>query len=167
MSSFQVGKFFSEVDANLMSALYNNSFYARKESYDFQSVCAPEAQSNTGAAPRGVFVVSAWGDGGCWAVWKLMDPWGCQQCPSQGPAGSPPPSLPAAHRSRSSEPRLVDLSCSLVSPTASFPQGLFLLGSDSNVSLGLGQQRGCTLLPQVPLPAIPVWPHLQQLVPDG
>ncbi|OXB73222.1 UNVERIFIED_CONTAM: hypothetical protein H355_016402 [Colinus virginianus] len=56
---YQVGKFFSEVDANLMSALYNNSFYARKESYDFQSVCAPEAQSNTGAAPRGVFVVSA------------------------------------------------------------------------------------------------------------
>uniref|UniRef100_A0A8B9VYG3 Calcium voltage-gated channel auxiliary subunit alpha2delta 2 n=1 Tax=Anas zonorhyncha TaxID=75864 RepID=A0A8B9VYG3_9AVES len=53
---YQVGKFFSEVDANLMSALYNNSFYARKESYDFQSVCAPEAQSNTGAAPRGVFV---------------------------------------------------------------------------------------------------------------
>lgn len=63
MSPSQVGKFFSEVDANLMSALYNNSFYARKESYDFQSVCAPEAQSNTGAAPRGVFVVSAWGDG--------------------------------------------------------------------------------------------------------
>ncbi|XP_010214890.1 PREDICTED: voltage-dependent calcium channel subunit alpha-2/delta-2 [Tinamus guttatus] len=53
---FQVGKFFSEVDANLMSALYNNSFYTRKESYDFQSVCAPEAQSNTGAAPRGIFV---------------------------------------------------------------------------------------------------------------
>uniref|UniRef100_A0A8B9S8I2 Calcium voltage-gated channel auxiliary subunit alpha2delta 2 n=1 Tax=Apteryx owenii TaxID=8824 RepID=A0A8B9S8I2_APTOW len=53
---YQVGKFFSEVDANLMSALYNNSFYTRKESYDFQSVCAPEAQSNTGAAPRGVFV---------------------------------------------------------------------------------------------------------------
>uniref|UniRef100_A0A8C3TBM0 Calcium voltage-gated channel auxiliary subunit alpha2delta 2 n=1 Tax=Chelydra serpentina TaxID=8475 RepID=A0A8C3TBM0_CHESE len=53
---YQVGKFFSEVDANLMSALYNNSFFARKESYDFQSVCAPEAQSNTGAAPRGVFV---------------------------------------------------------------------------------------------------------------
>uniref|UniRef100_A0A8C8RT64 Calcium voltage-gated channel auxiliary subunit alpha2delta 2 n=1 Tax=Pelusios castaneus TaxID=367368 RepID=A0A8C8RT64_9SAUR len=53
---YQVGKFFSEVDANLMSALYNNSFFTRKESYDFQSVCAPEAQSNTGAAPRGVFV---------------------------------------------------------------------------------------------------------------
>ncbi|NXS14114.1 CA2D2 protein, partial [Neodrepanis coruscans] len=53
---YQVGKFFSEVDANLMSALYNNSFYTRKESYDFQSVCAPEAPSNTGAAPRGVFV---------------------------------------------------------------------------------------------------------------
>ncbi|XP_019360729.1 PREDICTED: voltage-dependent calcium channel subunit alpha-2/delta-2 isoform X2 [Gavialis gangeticus] len=53
---YQVGKFFSEVDANLMSALYNNSFFTRKESYDFQSVCVPEAQSNTGAAPRGVFV---------------------------------------------------------------------------------------------------------------
>ncbi|XP_072845920.1 voltage-dependent calcium channel subunit alpha-2/delta-2 isoform X2 [Pogona vitticeps] len=53
---FQVGKFFSEVDAHLMSALYNNSFYTRKESYDFQSVCAPEAPSNTGGAPRGVYV---------------------------------------------------------------------------------------------------------------
>lgn len=74
VSSSQVGKFFSEVDANLMSALYNNSFYARKESYDFQSVCAPEAQSNTGAAPRGVFVVSTHGDGGSQAVQELGDP---------------------------------------------------------------------------------------------
>lgn len=93
-----MGKFFSEVDANLMSALYNNSFYARKESYDFQSVCAPEAQSNTGAAPRGVFVVSARGDGGCQAVWELRDPRGCPQHPAWGPTGSPHPSLPAAHR---------------------------------------------------------------------
>ncbi|XP_077780870.1 voltage-dependent calcium channel subunit alpha-2/delta-2 isoform X4 [Podarcis muralis] len=53
---FQVGKFFSEVDAHLMSALYNNSFFTRKESYDFQSVCAPEPPSNTGGAPRGVYV---------------------------------------------------------------------------------------------------------------
>ncbi|XP_042307020.1 voltage-dependent calcium channel subunit alpha-2/delta-2 isoform X3 [Sceloporus undulatus] len=52
----QVGKFFSEVDAHLMSALYNHSFFARKESYDFQSVCATEAPSNTGGAPRGVYV---------------------------------------------------------------------------------------------------------------
>uniref|UniRef100_A0A670YKD9 Calcium voltage-gated channel auxiliary subunit alpha2delta 2 n=1 Tax=Pseudonaja textilis TaxID=8673 RepID=A0A670YKD9_PSETE len=52
----QVGKFFSEVDAHLMSALYNNSFFTQKESYDFQSVCAPEAPSNTGSAPRGVYV---------------------------------------------------------------------------------------------------------------
>lgn len=69
VSPFQVGKFFSEVDANLMSALYNNSFYARKESYDFQSVCAPEAPSNTGAAPRGVFVVSTHRDGAFRVVW--------------------------------------------------------------------------------------------------
>ncbi|XP_054833437.1 voltage-dependent calcium channel subunit alpha-2/delta-2 [Eublepharis macularius] len=52
----QVGKFFSEVDAHLMSALYNNSFFTRKESYDFQSVCTPEAPSNTGGGPRGVYV---------------------------------------------------------------------------------------------------------------
>lgn len=54
----QVGKFFSEVDANLMLALYNNSFYARKESYDYQAACAPQPPGNLGAAPRGVFVVS-------------------------------------------------------------------------------------------------------------
>uniref|UniRef100_A0A803TI23 Calcium voltage-gated channel auxiliary subunit alpha2delta 2 n=1 Tax=Anolis carolinensis TaxID=28377 RepID=A0A803TI23_ANOCA len=54
----QVGKFFSEVDAHLMSALFNHSFFTKKESYDFQSVCATEAPSNTGGAPRGVYVVS-------------------------------------------------------------------------------------------------------------
>ncbi|XP_041446713.1 voltage-dependent calcium channel subunit alpha-2/delta-2 isoform X1 [Xenopus laevis] len=52
----QVGKFFSEVDPNLMSALYNNSFFTRKESYDYQSLCAPKTESNKGAAPRGIFV---------------------------------------------------------------------------------------------------------------
>ncbi|XP_068109102.1 voltage-dependent calcium channel subunit alpha-2/delta-2 isoform X2 [Hyperolius riggenbachi] len=52
----QVGKFFSEVDPNLMSALYNGSFFTRKESYDYQSLCAPKTESNKGAAPRGIFV---------------------------------------------------------------------------------------------------------------
>ncbi|XP_072276477.1 voltage-dependent calcium channel subunit alpha-2/delta-2 isoform X2 [Pyxicephalus adspersus] len=52
----QVGKFFSEVDPNLMSALYNSSFFTRKESYDYQSLCAPKTESNKGAAPRGIFV---------------------------------------------------------------------------------------------------------------
>ncbi|XP_063797445.1 voltage-dependent calcium channel subunit alpha-2/delta-2 isoform X2 [Pseudophryne corroboree] len=52
----QVGKFFSEVDANLMAALYNSSFFTRKESYDYQSLCAPKTESNKGAAPRGIFV---------------------------------------------------------------------------------------------------------------
>ncbi|ELK25054.1 Voltage-dependent calcium channel subunit alpha-2/delta-2 [Myotis davidii] len=52
----QAGRFFSEVDANLMLALYNNSFYTRKESYDYQAACAPQPQGNLGAAPRGVFV---------------------------------------------------------------------------------------------------------------
>ncbi|PIO15608.1 hypothetical protein AB205_0188740 [Aquarana catesbeiana] len=53
----QVGKFFSEVDPNLMSALYNSSFFLRKESYDYQSLCAPKTESNKGAAPRGIFVM--------------------------------------------------------------------------------------------------------------
>ncbi|KAM5147996.1 voltage-dependent calcium channel subunit alpha-2/delta-2 [Mantella aurantiaca] len=52
----QVGKFFSEVDPNLMSALFNSSFFTRKESYDYQSLCAPKTESNKGAAPRGIFV---------------------------------------------------------------------------------------------------------------
>nr|XP_015203555.1 PREDICTED: voltage-dependent calcium channel subunit alpha-2/delta-2 [Lepisosteus oculatus] len=52
----KIGMFFSEVDYALMHALYNNSFYNRKESFDYQSVCAPTPNSNTGAAPRGVFV---------------------------------------------------------------------------------------------------------------
>ncbi|TKC36456.1 hypothetical protein EI555_002819 [Monodon monoceros] len=52
----QVGRFFSEVDANLMLALYNNSFYTRKESYDYQAACAPLPPGNLGAAPRGIFV---------------------------------------------------------------------------------------------------------------
>ncbi|XP_041080986.1 voltage-dependent calcium channel subunit alpha-2/delta-2-like [Polyodon spathula] len=52
----QVGMFFSEVDSSLMNTLYNKSFYKRKESYDYQSVCTPTPNSNTGAARRGVFV---------------------------------------------------------------------------------------------------------------
>ncbi|TRY66837.1 hypothetical protein DNTS_004778 [Danionella cerebrum] len=52
----KIGMFFSEVDPTLFYALYNNSFYRRKQSYDYQSVCDPVPSSNTGAAPRGVFV---------------------------------------------------------------------------------------------------------------
>lgn len=53
----QVGMFFSDVDPYLMYALYNNSFYNRKESYDYQSVCERMPNSEAGAARRGVFVV--------------------------------------------------------------------------------------------------------------
>uniref|UniRef100_A0A673J7Q6 Voltage-dependent calcium channel alpha-2/delta subunit conserved region domain-containing protein n=1 Tax=Sinocyclocheilus rhinocerous TaxID=307959 RepID=A0A673J7Q6_9TELE len=58
-----IGMFFGEVDATLFYALYNNSFYKRKQSYNYQSLCDPVPSSNTGAAPRGVFVVRAWMDG--------------------------------------------------------------------------------------------------------
>lgn len=49
--------FFSEVEPYLMYALYNNSFYNLKQSYDYQSVCERLPNSEAGAAPRGVFVV--------------------------------------------------------------------------------------------------------------
>ncbi|XP_070815205.1 voltage-dependent calcium channel subunit alpha-2/delta-2a isoform X3 [Chaetodon trifascialis] len=52
----KVGMFFSDVDPYLMHALYNNSFYNRKQSFDYQSVCERVPNSEAGAAPRGVFV---------------------------------------------------------------------------------------------------------------
>uniref|UniRef100_A0A3Q2DTI4 Calcium channel, voltage-dependent, alpha 2/delta subunit 2a n=1 Tax=Cyprinodon variegatus TaxID=28743 RepID=A0A3Q2DTI4_CYPVA len=52
----EVGKFLGVVDPNLMYALYNNSFYKRKQSYDYQSVCERVQNSEAGAARRGVFV---------------------------------------------------------------------------------------------------------------
>uniref|UniRef100_A0A8C7Y4E8 Calcium channel, voltage-dependent, alpha 2/delta subunit 2a n=1 Tax=Oryzias sinensis TaxID=183150 RepID=A0A8C7Y4E8_9TELE len=52
----RVGMFFGDVDSYLMYALYNNSFYNRKQSYDYQSVCERLTNSEAGAAPRGVFV---------------------------------------------------------------------------------------------------------------
>uniref|UniRef100_A0A7N6BAZ4 VWFA domain-containing protein n=1 Tax=Anabas testudineus TaxID=64144 RepID=A0A7N6BAZ4_ANATE len=52
----KVGMFFGDVDPFLMYALYNNSFYNRKQSFDYQSVCERMQNSEAGAAPRGVFV---------------------------------------------------------------------------------------------------------------
>uniref|UniRef100_A0AAQ4RP25 Calcium channel, voltage-dependent, alpha 2/delta subunit 2a n=1 Tax=Gasterosteus aculeatus aculeatus TaxID=481459 RepID=A0AAQ4RP25_GASAC len=52
----KVGMFFSDVDPYLMYALYNNSFYNRKQSFDYQSVCERMPNSEAGAAPRAVFV---------------------------------------------------------------------------------------------------------------
>ncbi|XP_014873520.1 voltage-dependent calcium channel subunit alpha-2/delta-2a isoform X1 [Poecilia latipinna] len=52
----EVGKFLGVVDPNLMYALYNNSFYKRKQSFDYQSVCERLQSSEAGAARRGVFV---------------------------------------------------------------------------------------------------------------
>ncbi|XP_042195542.1 voltage-dependent calcium channel subunit alpha-2/delta-2a [Callorhinchus milii] len=73
----QIGMFFSEVDASLMNTLYNGSFYTRKESFDYQSVCGPPPNSDTGAAPRSVFVPTvadllnlAWWSSA--AAWSLL-----------------------------------------------------------------------------------------------
>ncbi|KAF5893114.1 voltage-dependent calcium channel subunit alpha-2/delta-2-like, partial [Clarias magur] len=48
----KVGLFFGDVDPYLMHALYNNSIYARKQTFQYQSTCEPMASSRTGAAPR-------------------------------------------------------------------------------------------------------------------
>uniref|UniRef100_A0A8C4LZW1 Calcium voltage-gated channel auxiliary subunit alpha2delta 2 n=1 Tax=Equus asinus asinus TaxID=83772 RepID=A0A8C4LZW1_EQUAS len=74
----QVGRFFSEVDANLMMALYNNSFYTRKESYDYQAACAPQPQGNLGCGALGWARLRPrtlpGGMGGAEALWALADP---------------------------------------------------------------------------------------------
>uniref|UniRef100_A0A3B4DRE1 Calcium channel, voltage-dependent, alpha 2/delta subunit 2a n=1 Tax=Pygocentrus nattereri TaxID=42514 RepID=A0A3B4DRE1_PYGNA len=75
-----IGMFFSEVDPALMYLLYNNSFYFRKQSFDYQSVCEPVPSSNTGAAPRGVFVptiadllnVAWWTSAAAWSIFQQM-----------------------------------------------------------------------------------------------
>ncbi|KAL0160746.1 hypothetical protein M9458_044471, partial [Cirrhinus mrigala] len=51
-----VGLFFGEVDPYLMFALYNNSIYARHQTFQYQSACEPTASSHTGAAHRGFYV---------------------------------------------------------------------------------------------------------------
>lgn len=76
----KIGMFFSDVDPFLMHALFNNSFYNRKQSFDYQSVCAPVHNSNTGAAPRGVFVptiadflnIAWWASAAAWSLLQQM-----------------------------------------------------------------------------------------------
>lgn len=53
----QIGLFFGDVDPYLMHALYNNSIFARRMTFHYQSACEPVSSSHTGAAPRGIFVV--------------------------------------------------------------------------------------------------------------
>ncbi|CAN9512004.1 unnamed protein product [Ophioblennius macclurei] len=74
----KVGMFFSDVDPYLMHALYNNSFYNRKQSFDYQSVCERIPNSEAGAAPRGVFVptiadfvnIAWWTSAAAWSLFQ-------------------------------------------------------------------------------------------------
>ncbi|XP_076869801.1 voltage-dependent calcium channel subunit alpha-2/delta-2a [Brachyhypopomus gauderio] len=76
----KIGMFFGEVDSALMYALYNNSFYQRKLMFDYQTECAPVHTSNTGAAPRGVFVptiadflnIAWWTSATAWSLFQQM-----------------------------------------------------------------------------------------------
>uniref|UniRef100_A0A3Q2PN33 Calcium voltage-gated channel auxiliary subunit alpha2delta 2 n=1 Tax=Fundulus heteroclitus TaxID=8078 RepID=A0A3Q2PN33_FUNHE len=53
-----IGLFFGDVDPFLMYALYNNSIFARQQSFQYQSACEMVSRSHTGAAPRGIYVPS-------------------------------------------------------------------------------------------------------------
>ncbi|KAJ8394843.1 hypothetical protein AAFF_G00041980 [Aldrovandia affinis] len=76
----KVGMFFSEVEPYLMHALFNNSFYNRKRSFDYQSVCEPGTNHNLGAAPRGVFVptiadflnLAWWTSAAAWSLFQQL-----------------------------------------------------------------------------------------------
>uniref|UniRef100_A0A3Q3Q496 VWFA domain-containing protein n=1 Tax=Monopterus albus TaxID=43700 RepID=A0A3Q3Q496_MONAL len=54
----KVGLFFGDVDPYLMYALFNNSIFTRRQTFQYQSACEPFSSSHTGAAPRGIFVPS-------------------------------------------------------------------------------------------------------------
>ncbi|XP_023676819.1 voltage-dependent calcium channel subunit alpha-2/delta-2 isoform X1 [Paramormyrops kingsleyae] len=76
----KVGMFFSEVDPYLMHALYNASFYTRRQSYNYQSICETLPSSNTGAGPRGVFVptivdfvnLAWWTSAAAWSLFQQV-----------------------------------------------------------------------------------------------
>ncbi|XP_061583320.1 voltage-dependent calcium channel subunit alpha-2/delta-2a isoform X2 [Cololabis saira] len=76
----KVGMFFSDVDPYLMYALYNNSFYNRKQSFDYQSVCERLPNSEAGAARRGVFVptiadfvnLAWWTSAATWSLFQQL-----------------------------------------------------------------------------------------------
>ncbi|XP_027857755.1 voltage-dependent calcium channel subunit alpha-2/delta-2a isoform X1 [Xiphophorus couchianus] len=76
----EVGKFLGVVDPNLMYALYNNSFYKRKQSFDYQSVCEQVQNSEAGAARRGVFVptiadfvnLAWWTSAAAWSLFQQL-----------------------------------------------------------------------------------------------
>ncbi|XP_017263837.1 voltage-dependent calcium channel subunit alpha-2/delta-2a isoform X3 [Kryptolebias marmoratus] len=76
----EVGKFLGVVDPNLMYALYNHSFYKRKKSFDYQSVCERIQNSEAGAAPRGVFVPTVadfvnlawWTSAAAWSLFQQL-----------------------------------------------------------------------------------------------
>lgn len=53
----QIGLFFGDVDPYLMHALYNNSIFTRRQTFQYQSACEPVSSSHTGAAVRSIFVV--------------------------------------------------------------------------------------------------------------
>ncbi|KAM5302616.1 voltage-dependent calcium channel subunit alpha-2/delta-1 isoform 9-T9 [Glossophaga mutica] len=72
----QIGRFFGEIDPNLMKHLVNASVYAFNKSYDYQSVCEPGAAPRQGAGHRSAYVPSIadilhigwWATAAAWSI---------------------------------------------------------------------------------------------------
>uniref|UniRef100_A0A8C4NBD6 Calcium voltage-gated channel auxiliary subunit alpha2delta 2 n=1 Tax=Eptatretus burgeri TaxID=7764 RepID=A0A8C4NBD6_EPTBU len=76
----KIGKFFGVVNPGLMRALYSFYVYGIVTSYDFQSVCDPDTEPRTDAAPRGVHIPSIanllnlawWTSAAAWSVLQQL-----------------------------------------------------------------------------------------------
>ncbi|KAM9174060.1 voltage-dependent calcium channel subunit alpha-2/delta-1 isoform 3-T3 [Pangshura tecta] len=76
----QIGRFFGEIDPDLMRNLINMSLYAFNKSYDYQSVCDPEEEPKQGAGLRSVYVptvadilhVGWWASAAAWSILQQL-----------------------------------------------------------------------------------------------
>ncbi|XP_008176729.1 voltage-dependent calcium channel subunit alpha-2/delta-1 isoform X4 [Chrysemys picta bellii] len=76
----QIGRFFGEIDPDLMRNLINMSLYAFNKSYDYQSVCDPEEEPKQGAGLRSAYVptvaeilhVGWWASAAAWSILQQL-----------------------------------------------------------------------------------------------
>ncbi|XP_074920542.1 voltage-dependent calcium channel subunit alpha-2/delta-1 isoform X2 [Chelonoidis abingdonii] len=76
----QIGRFFGEIDPDLMRNLINMSLYAFNKSYDYQSVCDPKEEPKQGAGLRSVYVptvadilhVGWWASAAAWSILQQL-----------------------------------------------------------------------------------------------
>uniref|UniRef100_A0AAY3ZYC4 VWFA domain-containing protein n=1 Tax=Denticeps clupeoides TaxID=299321 RepID=A0AAY3ZYC4_9TELE len=62
----KVGIFFGDVDPYLMYALYNNSIFARRQTFLYQSTCEPATSSHTGPSIADLLRLAWWTSAAAW-----------------------------------------------------------------------------------------------------